>query len=163
MTVKFQRDAIIYTTNLTALRLHEILRYDILSSIKMGSSRPSHTMVFQSNSKQKFCNALVHNIFIQSQPNFAHVTTVTVLCSMQNFVMIDGVRFKPEHCKFWFNLIEISLMGRAPDLWQIVLYVCIYIYIYILIDWLIDYPAVKTLLLAIFVRQQISAEIPKDT
>ena len=136
VTLKFQSDAIIYTTNLTASRLHEILRYNILSNIKMGPKRPSHIVVFQSNLKLKLCNTLVHNILGQSQQNFAHATTVTLLCSTQNFVVNNWVHFKPEHCKFWSNLIEISLVGRAPDLWQIG---CFFSSDYPALQWRYDY------------------------
>ena len=60
---------------------------------------PVPLMVFRSNSKFD----LVQNIFNQSQQNFAHVTTVTLSWRIQNFVVIDRVSFKPEHCKFWSN------------------------------------------------------------
>ena len=39
----------------------------------------------------------------RSQLNFAHVTKVTLLWRVQNFVVMGGVHFKPEHFKYWSN------------------------------------------------------------
>ena len=39
----------------------------------------------------------------QSQQNFPHVTTVTLLWLVQNFVAISRGYFKPEHCKYCLN------------------------------------------------------------
>ena len=50
----------------------------------------------------------------RSQRNFTHFTTVILPWRVQNFVSIGRVHLKPEHCEFWSNSIEISLMGRAP-------------------------------------------------
>ena len=39
----------------------------------------------------------------QSQLNFAHVTPVTLLCHVENFVAIGRVHFKSEQFKFEHN------------------------------------------------------------
>ena len=51
----------------------------------------------------KIYNVLVRNILDRSQRNFAHVTTVTLLWHVQNFVVIIWACFKSEHYKFRWN------------------------------------------------------------
>ena len=42
-------------------------------------------------------------MFNWSQRNFVHITTVTLLWRIQNFIVIGRVHFKPQHCKVWSN------------------------------------------------------------
>ena len=67
----------------------------------------------------KICIVLVHNIFNRSQQNFAHVTTVTLSWSVQNFVVIGWAHFKPEHCvtlsNFKFNRDTVIETGTWPS------------------------------------------------
>ena len=49
-------------------------------------------------------SALGWIILNRSQLDFIHFTTVTLSWCEQNFVVIDGVHFNPEHGKFWSNL-----------------------------------------------------------
>ena len=68
----------------------------------MHHQAPVPLTIFRSNST-KIRSALVWNMLYRSQRNFAHVTTGTLSWRVQNFVLIGGVHFKPEHCKLWSN------------------------------------------------------------
>ena len=72
--------------------------------VPLPSQAPVPLTIFRSNSKfDQIGSVLVSNILNRSQRNFAHVTTVTLSWHVQNFVVVGGVHFKLEHCKFWSN------------------------------------------------------------
>ena len=59
--------------------------------------------IFLSNSQFNEVLQSGHNIFSQSQRNFAHVTTVIMLWRVQNFFVISSAHFKLEHGKMKYR------------------------------------------------------------
>ena len=75
---------------------------------------PIPLAIFWLNSK---FNVLVHNIFGWSQ-HFTHITTVTLLWCVQNFIMISWAYFKPEHCKIRSNCKFDQNIVRGMVTWS---------------------------------------------
>ena len=74
----------------------------------------------------KISNALTHNIFSQSQRNFAPVMTVTVLWGAHNLLVIGwAAHLKPEHSKYWsnFKLAQSSVSGTGA--WSAIVFIFI--------------------------------------
>ena len=86
----------------------------------------SHQWHFnQIKNSMKLCNALVHNIFGQSQRNLAHITTVALLWCVQDFVAIGWAHFKPEHSKLWLNFeFDGNLISGTRKIWHLIVRSC---------------------------------------
>ena len=81
----------------------------------------SHVLqyIIENRNSTKICRALIQNVLIRSQRNFAHVITVTLSWCMQNFVVIGDVYFELEQSKFWSNFEFDRNIVSGTGAWSI--------------------------------------------
>ena len=106
-------------TNLNAYKNknlgHVIYSLSLKFNLTQGTHPTANDILIEFEIQWNF--ALLLFISYSANHNDILLMSRTLLWRVQNFVMNGQVYFKPEHCKFWSNTIEISLVGWGPGLW----------------------------------------------